>query len=229
MKKALKRIGLVLLILVVVLIGWVAMLFNSMPDGQEGPKAEEVAQKMLESINYKNYNKIKSMSWTFMNKNQHNWNKNEKTDLVRWGNYEVFLDFKTKKHRVKRGGQEFSNDELVEQAIAHFYNDSFWLAAPFKIMANGTSRKLVQMEDGIGLLVSYTSGGVTPGDSYLWILDENYRPVAWRLWTSNTPIKGIEVGWSDWQQYQGAWFSTGHSGPGPLSIDITNLEVKRVD
>ena len=225
MKKALKRIGLVLLLLVVALIGWVAMQFNSMPEGQEGPKAEEVAQKMLESVNYKAYRKIKSISWTFRDKSHHEWNKKARTDRVRWQEFEVLLDFKTGDHSVKKGGQEFSNAQLIEMAIAHFYNDSFWLAAPFKVMDKAATRKLVELDDGVGLLITYNSGGVTPGDSYLWILDENYRPKAWRLWTSNTSIKGIELGWTDWQQHGGAWFAPIHPGSGPISIKITNLKV----
>lgn len=197
-----------------------------MPDGVAGPQAEEAAKRMLTVVNYDSYKKIKSINWTFRGKNHHEWNKRDQTDKVRWETFEVWLDFKANKHIVKKGGQEFRNDVLIEQAIAHFYNDSFWLLAPFKIMDKGTERKLVDMEGTTGLLVSYKSGGVTPGDSYLWILDENYRPVAWRLWTSNVSIKGMEFDWRDWQQHAGAWFAPIHPGPGPLSIDITNLIIE---
>jgi len=226
MKKVLKRIGLALLFILIILIGWVALQFHSLPEGQSGDKADEVARKMLESVNHKAFKKIKKINWTFRDKSHHEWNKKARTDRVRWGKNEVLLDFKSSNHAVVKGGGEFTNEELIEQAIAHFYNDSFWLAAPFKVMDEGVERQAVEWEDGYALRLTYTSGGNTPGDSYLWILDEYYRPVAWRLWTSNTSIKGIELGWTDWQQLKGAWFAPIHPGPGPISIDITNLRVE---
>jgi hypothetical protein len=46
--------------------------------------------------------------------------------------------------------------------------------------------------------VTYTSGGSTPGDSYLWLLDNNFKPKAFKMWTSILPIDGIESSWTDW-------------------------------
>ena len=226
MKMHLKNILLIILISFIALAGWVFSLFHSIPEGRTGPEAEEIAERMLDAVKYDQYKKIESINWTFRGRNHHAWNKKNQTDKVSWESFEVWLDFKSNKHIVKKGGQEIPNDELIEQAIAHFYNDSFWLVAPFKIMDKGTKRKLVDLEANTGLLVSYESGGVTPGDCYLWLLDENYRPVAWRLWTSNVPIKGMEFEWADWQQHFGAWFAPTHSGPGALSIDITNLIIE---
>jgi hypothetical protein len=47
----------------------------------------------------------------------------------------------------------------------------------------GTTRSLVKNEDKTnGLLVSYASGGVTPGDAYLWKLDANGLPQSYKMW-----------------------------------------------
>jgi hypothetical protein len=51
----------------------------------------------------------------------------------------------------------------------------------FKLRDPGTSRSIVMQDEKEALMVTYTSGS-TPGDSYVWILDENIP--AWRMWVS---------------------------------------------
>ncbi|MEZ4952350.1 MAG: hypothetical protein R2825_02080 [Saprospiraceae bacterium] len=36
--------------------------------------------------------------------------------------------------------------------------------------------------------MQYKTGGVTPSDSYVWLLDENGQPTAWKMWVSITSI-----------------------------------------
>jgi hypothetical protein len=73
--------------------------------------------------------------------------------------------------------------------------------------------------------VTYTSGGVTPGDSYLWILDENDRPIAWKFWVQKIPIGGLESSWGDWQQYKGVWLGASHEvGPLEIKLEIQNIK-----
>ena len=98
--KVLKRIALGIAILLVIFVGWMSTLFHSLPDGESGSKADEVAEKMLQSLNYSAYKRINTIRWTFRGKNHHNWNKKERTDKVRWGDVEVFLDFKSGNHSV---------------------------------------------------------------------------------------------------------------------------------
>ena len=88
----------------------------------------------------------------------------------------------------------------------------------------GVERRLVKTEDGTkALLVTHTSGGVTPGDSYLWLLDEAYRPTAFKMWVSIIPIGGVKATWEEYKTIEGVPFATLHQ-MGPLSLFIKNLE-----
>jgi hypothetical protein len=80
-----------------------------------------------------------------------------------------------------------------------------------KVFDPGTRRGIVILEDGSeGLLVSYTSGGVTPGDHYLWILEASGLPKAWRMWVNIIPIGGLEFGWTDWTAPEGPRIARNH-------------------
>ena len=90
-------------------------------------------------------------------------------------------------------------EELITKATNYFNNDSFWLVAPYKIFDKGTERRLITLKNGKkALLVSYTTGGTTPGDSYLWHLDENGKPKSFQMWVDILPINGLTATWSDW-------------------------------
>jgi len=224
MKKFLK---ILLIVVAVILLGFLGLylgLRRDMPAGEAGAKAEETADKMLEALNYEELKGLKRIRWSFRGEHHYDWNKQTQRIDVKWGQNHVRLDLGSGEHEMV--APKGANAELKEKALAYFYNDSFWLLAPFKVKDPGTRRKYVEREQGHGLLVTYTTGGATPGDSYLWILDENYRPRAWRIWTSNVPIGGLKFDWTDWKQYKGVWLASSHSGPGPLDVETTDISVE---
>jgi hypothetical protein len=224
----LRKIGKWLLIIAILFVvfftGVYFLLSSSMPTGESGAKAEQLTDNMLSALNYQGYQKINSISWTFRENHHYRWDKKENVVSVTLDRASVKLNFDTGKHEAIASSSA-NQDSLIQVAISYFYNDSFWLLAPFKIRDKGTTRKYVETADGPGILVSYASGGVTPGDSYLWVLDDNFRPKYWRLWTSNVPVPGLKFEWKNWTQNKGVWLATEHPGPGPLSVDITNLKI----
>lgn len=215
--KILKWIGIVLgsLVLLGVIAGLIA--HKSLPEGKEGPEAEALADKMMAAVNCAAWDTVGAVSWTFAGMNEHLWDKKEHRVRVRWGgNMEALVDINTRTGLAYKDGNALSGDEAekaVDAAWKYWVNDSYWLNAPCKIRDGGTLRSLVSMEDGSdGLLVTYSQGGATPGDSYLWEMDDTGTPTFVSMWVSIMPIGGFRFGWEGWQDHQGAKIATTHEG-----------------
>lgn len=200
------------------------LIFNEpLPKGEPGEEAEELAHLMLDALNQDAFKAIETIKWTYPGGHIYAWNKSTDSVNVKWESNEVTFYTKTLQGRSAVEGVALSGSEheaLISEAWALFANDSFWLVAPYKITDPGTVRSLVVHEGRKCLLVTYTSGGVTPGDSYLWILDNQYRPVAWKFWTQKIPLGGLEFSWEDWVEHKGAWFAQTHKGPKVLKLEI---------
>lgn len=187
-----------------VLFGYFYFKYNEdLPIGTKGEHAEVLATKMLNSLDYEAYKNTSYIEWTFKNRHHYKWKKNEQKCTVFWKDYKVELHLnnvlasKVYIHNFEVQGE--NADELITIAKNYFNNDSFWLVAPYKIFDKGTERSVVALKNGKeALLVTYTTGGSTPGDSYLWHLDANGKPESFQMWTSILPIDGLNASWSNW-------------------------------
>jgi hypothetical protein len=200
MKKFLKIIGVI--IIVIVGFGVVFYFINNetLPEGKKGKEADALAIKMFTAINHEAFENTEVLEWNFRNEHFYRWRKSINVVEVKWDDTKVMLDLKnTNNSTVFINDKKVENSKLIQKATVFFNNDSFWLLAPYKIFDKGTERSIVNFEGKDALLVTYTSGGSTPGDSYLWILDENYFPISYKMWTSIIPIGGVSATWSDWK------------------------------
>ncbi len=202
-RKILRFFGFLLLGLLAIAISIYVIIDKPLPNGVLGQDAEKLADEILAAVNKPAFDSLSYIEFTFRNTNNYKWDRANNSVVVRWTEEEVYLDL----------NRSMDTYNLLEvKAYQKFINDSFWLIAPFKIRDEGVIRSTVTVENGRGLLVTYSSGGLTPGDSYLWIIGEDGRPKAWKLWTSNIPIGGMELSWSGWVQLNEVWFSTVHDG-----------------
>lgn len=230
MKRILKKfaIGVGLLILVLVIIG--AILHKTQPEGALGPKADALAEKMLLSLNYQKFKDTRYMEWSFQGgAHSYTWDRLKKRAKVRWDDYEVDLDliapqsssvFKNGE-RIRGGEQE----KLAQKALSYFNNDSFWLVAPYKVFDDGVERRIVAMEDGTdGLLVTFTQGGDTPGDTYLWHLQPNGFPKSFKMWVKIIPIGGLEASWDDWAVMESGAFLPLTHVMGPITLSMGEVK-----
>ncbi|WP_224490409.1 hypothetical protein [Robertkochia flava] len=228
MKRILKRV--LYFFIVVLTLGTVLFLIYNepLPEGEQGPGAEALAEKMLQSLNAVNYNKTRYIEWDFNGIHSYKWDRQRKIADVSWKDRKVVLNLEDySKSEVYIDGVRIHTEEKeepIEQAIAYFNNDSFWLVAPYKIYDKGVERRLVKTEEyGDALLVTYTSGGSTPGDSYLWLFDEKGFPVAWKMWVEIIPLGGLKAGWKQWKITETAtYLPTGHK------LFLFNLKLNNV-
>lgn len=231
MLKALKYLGISVLVLAFVGVG-VFLYFNERePEGIARADADAMAVRMLAAINDSAWKSTRYVQWSFRNGNSYLWDKERNVVRVTSGKEVVLLD------ADDLSGLAWSDGHLLDGEKAHkaldhawksFCNDGFWVYAPFKVLDPGTVRSVVRLPDGTeGLKVTYMQGGVTPGDSYVWLLDETGRPKAWKLWVKIIPIGGLAFTWEDWVQIgTGAWLATNHRNA-LLNVPITDLKGAR--
>lgn len=186
-----------------------------------------LADKMLLAIKKKNWDAIPYIKWTFKKERHYVWDKRNHRAEIKWDDYVVKINLDNQAGIVYKSGEIVEGDKIKEvlaKAWGYWCNDSFWLNAPAKIRDPGTTRSAVKMDDDTdGLLVEYTSGGVTPGDTYLWALDKSGLPVYFKMWVSIIPVGGMKATWSDWKEVMGAKIATSHD-LGGFSLHIGNLK-----
>lgn len=225
MKKLFKIIGFAVLLLLVSTVVYFLINNESLPLGKKGKEADALASKMLQAINNEAYKNTEIIEWNFTGNHYYKWKKKENIVEVSWDDNKVILHTTApEKSVVYDNNLLVENQETIKQAIDLFNNDSFWVVAPYKIFDPGTERSIVNYEGKEALLITYNSGGTTPGDSYLWILDETYMPVAFKMWTKIIPIGGVYATWDDWKTTE-----SGIKLPKSHKLSLFGLEVDITD
>jgi len=206
-KRILKIIGGVIIFFTLptlLLYGFMYLKYDeALPTGTQGEKADQLATQMLKALNEDAYLNTDYIEWTFKGQHHYKWYKAEKTCEVYWDDFTVILDLENHDNsKVFVAKQEYDGIEkhdYIHKAESYFNNDSFWLVAPYKVFDTGVERRLVKTEaNKDALLITYTSGGTTPGDSYLWHMDANGKPKSFQMWVGILHIDGLEATWNNW-------------------------------
>ena len=186
------------------LFGFMYFKYNEdLPIGTQGKAADGLAIRMLNALNHDAYKATDYIEFTFKKRHHFKWNKSKNTCEVYWKNIKVDLNLiDHKKSKVFINELKYSQadvNDYINKAKNYFNNDTFWLVAPYKVFDDGVERRLVKTEnDKEALLVTYSAGGSTPGDSYLWHFDNSGKPKSYQMWVDILPIDGLEASWSDW-------------------------------
>lgn len=204
------------------------VLDRPLPEGQAGAEADALAREVQAAVDVDAWDELGAVSWSFGGFRSHLWDKTRGYARVRSGEDETLIRLGDRSGRVFRGGREVKDRaarrEGLDEAYAAWVNDAFWLNPFPKIFDPGTSRATVSLEGGLrGLLVTFSSGGVTPGDSYLLEVAPDGTPAAWRMWVSVIPIGGLRATWAGWKTLPGgARVATRHAG-GPFTLELTDV------
>ena len=225
----LKILAAILLLGVVALMGIAYLLSEPRPEGEVGPAADALARKMETAVNKDAWDRTGAVRWSFFDEHHYVWDRQRGLVEVRWGQTRVLLRTDDQTGRVWNADGEVTGADAqsaLQTAYRYWINDSFWLNPVVKLFDPGVTRALVEEEDGQqGLLITYTSGGVTPGDAYLWNVDPDGLPIRWRMWVSIIPIGGISVTWEGWKALEtGALVATEHEGAGRIITFLTEVE-----
>ncbi|WP_179337847.1 hypothetical protein [Winogradskyella ludwigii] len=207
LKKILKIIGGIIIFFTLptlLLFGFMYLKYNEdLPTGQQGNAANQLATKMLKALNEEAYLNTDYLEWTFKGRHHYKWYKSDNNCEVSWDQITVILDLKNRDNSkvfvAKQDYNGIEKNDYIIKAEGYFNNDSFWLVAPYKVFDAGVERRIVTTKNNKdALLVTYTSGGSTPGDSYLWHLDAEGKPKSFQMWVDILPIKGLEATWENW-------------------------------
>lgn len=196
------------------------------PAGAAGPAADELAHRIERAVRADAFRETGAVKWVFAGRHRHLWDRARGFARVRYGQVEVLLRLSDRSGQVFEGGRRLSDSSAharLDEAHGHFINDSFWLNPFTKLFDPGVSRKLVRREERPALLVEFASGGRTPGDAYLLLLDAEGRPRAWKMWVSILPLGGLQASFEGWTALEtGAWVATRHR-LGPFSFELTQV------
>jgi len=215
----------------VVILGAISyvMIDKPAPEGTvDEAKTSALRQKMYAALNKQAWEETKWIQWSFPRGHDYLWDKERHLVEVRYDDYTVLLDPETVTGKVFQEGTLIEGPEAraeINTAFSLFTNDAFWLAAPFMLDDPNIDFTIASTKDGReGLLVTYNTGGVTPGDKYLWILDEDGTPNAYQMWVDIIPVGGTEASWEDYITLKsGARVASNHK-IGPAAITLTNIQ-----
>lgn len=213
--KFLKYLIIILIVLAIIAFIAIKVISDPLPEGKSGSDADKWVQQIQTKLNRPAYDTLAYLKWEFFRPGQkYLWDKQRNLAVIEWAGNKAIMNLTSQVAITYADGVQQEGDAheaLKQKAWSNWCNDSFWMFAPFKMNDPGTSREIVELEEGgKGLKISYSDGGVTPGDSYVWMIGDDNVPTGYRMWTSIIPVQGMYSGWSGWESHKGVLLSTKH-------------------
>jgi hypothetical protein len=198
----------------------------SLPTGSGGERATILEQKILKAVHATSWETTKAVQFSFRGDTHWLWDRDRGMVQQKDGDTQVLLDLWDHGGIVVDSGNTLTDDKarpLLQKAYERFINDSYWFY-PYASWSNdGVVKEHVEIDGHEALLVRYSSGGVTPGDTYVHVVDDIGMPTGFRMWVQVLPVKGV---WASHEKYvttqSGIVVAQAH-GMGPMTLDITDV------
>ncbi len=203
--------------LAIALVGTLVALDEPIPHGESGPAADALARRLERAVHADAWAATGAVRFTFPGGHRWLWDRTREVAMLEDGERTVLVRLDRREGRVIAGER---SQEAIDRTYDAFFNDSYWLMPLTKLFDAGAQRRLVRDD---ALLVTFTSGGSTPGDSYLWELGEHDLPAQFRMWVSVIPLGGLTATWERWVALDtGALVSTLHRF-GPIRFELSDV------
>ncbi len=207
-------------------IAAIIVISKPLPQGKEGPEAEAFADSVLAVMHCDTWDRLRFVSWTYEGKHHYFWDKFYNLVELRYGKMRILLNANAIDGIVWKNGVRLRGErkrKYINLAWKYWCDEGFWLNPICRLRDKGTVRQLVTLgPHEQGLLVTYPEDSVSPGNSFLWITDEDYKPLRWKMWVHILPVRGISATWEGWEDLGGVPVSTRHR-IGPFCIEIEDL------
>lgn len=200
------------------------------------PAAVELADSIMTAMGGRvAWDNTRFISWTFMERRDHAWDKAlGRVRIESFADSTVYLiNVNTAEGRVRVAGKELTEPELlqkkVQEGIAYWINDAYWLVMPFKLKDTGVTLTYLG-EDTLMtggkcnvLQLTFKNVGVTPQNRYLVYVDLADNLVKqWAYFREATQDSADFVRlWDNYKRYGDILLSADRSdGKGPTNVKI---------
>jgi len=194
----------------------ILLLFSSCKQTEkieEPVKELSVAQKIANAHGFENWEKVKTIAFTFGGKIEdsasgRSWIWNPKTDDIQL----------TRNNEVSNYNRN-SMDSVALKTDRAFINDKFWALIPFQLVwdegltISDIEKQVspVKEEELNKITMLYASeGGYTPGDAYDIYFDDNYIIKEWNFRRANAPEPTISNTFENYSNYKGLKIAQDH-------------------
>lgn len=191
------------------------------PQGVAGPEADALARKVEVAVGKAAWDQLGGVRFRYAGDHRFLWDRRRGRVRVEFGDHTAWIELSGRTGVAEQDGARLAGAEaqaVLAKGYAWFCNDSFWFNPALKLFDEGVERELLPSGE---LLVRYGSGGVTPGDTYVYELGADSLPVAWRMWVQVLPVGGLRARWLDWTRFDNgaAYAATRRLGPLPMRAD----------
>ena len=198
----------------------------NIPKGVSGDQANKLKKSVMKAMRYKAFKeKTAAVSFGFSGRHEHFWDKSRSLSEVKWGDIVVMFHTRSFRGIAYKNGVKVNNENelasYIKDAHKKFINDTYWLNPAFHFNSPGVIPKYVAKDK---LLITYSSGGVTPGDSYLFTLDKNFRILEMKMWVDVIPIPGLTAKFENYITTSTRFITAQHHYIGPLNVKLENLK-----